>query len=184
MRAGLLAANSTRSDLVNVLALRTRQLELGTDPIGGFIQVEGAGGVRIEQALGRTISRSSDTAADFVDSQLGTISLKGPIPTEGSVQGLANAAIKDANLNTATKTLFIDTKGMSPAQVEALKAAIRAATGNGSKSISTYNSYGQFNSGIWWQDQNFRGSRLACCCFARFEVSFNGPEKWSPWKTD
>lgn len=130
-----LAANSARRDLANVLLLRARQLELGVDPVRRFINAEALGGSRIEQALGRSISRSSDPAADFVDKRLGAISLKGPIPRRGSVEGLARSAIKDANFNTATKTLFIDTEGLSPAEVEALKAAIQAGTRNSTKSI-------------------------------------------------
>jgi RHS repeat-associated protein len=47
------------------LRLRARQIELGTDPARGLIEAEGAGGVHIEQALGRRIARSSDLAADF-----------------------------------------------------------------------------------------------------------------------
>jgi hypothetical protein len=133
---GELAAESdAQSELLNLLTLRTRQLELGTDPARGFIQAEGTGGVRIEQALGRSITRSPEEAVDFVDSQLGTISLKGPIPMQGDVQGLANAAIRDANFNTATKTLIIDTKGLSPAQISVLKAAVQAGTANSSKTI-------------------------------------------------
>jgi RHS repeat-associated protein len=129
------AENAGRQALVDTLSLRARQLELGTDPVRGFIQAEGTGGVRLEQALGRTITRSSDGAADFIDSQLGTISLKGPIPAQGSVQGLANAAIRDATMNTATRTLVIDTMGLTPAQVSALKAAVQAGTAGTSKTI-------------------------------------------------
>lgn len=54
-----------------------------------------------------------DEAADFVDDVLGPISLKGPIPSRGSAQGLANAAIKDAKFNTATSALFVDLRGLS-----------------------------------------------------------------------
>jgi hypothetical protein len=129
------AENAGRQGLVDLLSQRARQLELGTDPARGFIQAEGTGGARLEQALGRTITRSADGAADFVDSHLGSISLKGPIPPQGSVQGLANAAIKDATMNTATRALVIDTKGLTPAQVAALKAAVRAGTAGTSKTI-------------------------------------------------
>ncbi|WP_162145231.1 RHS repeat-associated core domain-containing protein [Chthoniobacter flavus] len=129
------AETSGQSQLLDTLNLRARQLELGTDPARGYIEAEGIAGVRIEQALGRTISRGPDEAIDFVDSQLGNISLKGPIPAKGSVDGLANAAIKDANFNTATRTLIIDTKGLSEAQISALKSAVEANVGRSSKTI-------------------------------------------------
>lgn len=119
---------AARARLAETLRLRARSLELGTDPARGFIESEGIGGPRIEQALGRTITRSADEAADFVDKVLGPVSLKGPIPAAGSVEGLAAAAIKDAQFNTATKALFVDTKGLSPAQITHLKTLIADGT--------------------------------------------------------
>jgi hypothetical protein len=110
-------------------ALPRRVLELGTDPATGTLRLsEGIAGVRIERYLGRTIRRSIDGAADFVDDELGPISLKGPIPKKGSLEGLANAAIKDAQRNTATKTLFVDTQGLSEEEVQRLKALISDGT--------------------------------------------------------
>jgi hypothetical protein len=119
----------------NFGALRNRVRELGTDPARGFIRAEGIGGVRIEQALGRTIRRSTDKAADFVDDVLGPISLKGPIPSRGSAQGLANAAIKDAKFNTATKGLFIDLRGLSPAAKVQVRQAVEQGTQGVHKTI-------------------------------------------------
>ena len=112
-------------------ALRDRVRTLGTDPARGFIRAEGIGGVRIEQALGRTIRRSSDEAADFVDDVLGLISLKGPIPSRASARGLANAAIKDAKFNTATNALFIDLRGLSSAD----KALVRQLVNEGTEGL-------------------------------------------------
>jgi RHS repeat-associated protein len=118
-----------KRNLLYVLKYRLRQLILGTDPRRGFIQAEGTAGARLEQALGRTISRSEDVSADLVDSQLGRISVKGPIPAKGSLDGLAKAVIKDAmGGNTATQTVVVDTLGLSPTQISALKTAIQAGT--------------------------------------------------------
>jgi hypothetical protein len=123
------AEEKAQRDLANLLKLRERQLALGTDPARGFIQAEGTAGARLEQALGRTISRSTDAAADFVDSQLGAISLKGPIPAQGSVEGLANAVIRDAmGGNAATRRVVVDTFGLSQSQISALKATVGAGT--------------------------------------------------------
>ena len=125
-----------RTGLATQLQIRKRQLELATDPARGPIDAEGIGGVHIEQALGRAITRSSDPTADFIDSQLGPISLKGPIPPRaGNVEGLANSAIKDALTNTATKALFVDLTGLSTDQATTVKSLVKAATSGTSKII-------------------------------------------------
>lgn len=115
--------------------MRDRVRALGTDPARGLIRAEGIGGVRIEQALGRTIRRSADEAADFIDDVLGPISLKGPIPSRGSAQGLANAAIKDAKFNTATKALFVDLRGLSAADNALVRRLIAEGTADVRKLI-------------------------------------------------
>jgi hypothetical protein len=115
--------------------LRARVQTLGTDPARGFIRAEGVGGARIEQALGRPISRSTEVAVDFVDEVLGPISLKGPIPAKGSAEGLANAAIKDANFNTATKALFVDLRGLSEPQASLVRSRVSAGTVSTTKQI-------------------------------------------------
>ena len=115
--------------------LRTRILALGDDPARGFIRAEGIGGVRIEKALGRTIRRSADEAADFVDDVLGPISLKGPIPSKGSVRGLAESAIKDAKYNTATKALFVDLRGLSAADRTLVRELVADGVGSAKKLI-------------------------------------------------
>ena len=133
---GMTAEQAAQQNIVNLLKLRERQLLLGDDPARGFLQAEGTAGVRLEQALGRTINRGTDAAVDFVDSQLGTISLKGPIPAQGSVEGLGAAVIRDAmGGNTATRTVVVDTLGLSQEEVSALKAAIEAGTQGTSKEI-------------------------------------------------
>jgi len=129
------ASAEARAALQAQLKLRARQLELGTDPARGFIQAEGAGGVHIEQSLGRTIARSNDPAADFIDSGLGPISLKGPIPATGSVEGLAQAAIKDARFNTATNAVFVDLTGLTAQQAAIVKSMVNVGTAGASKSI-------------------------------------------------
>jgi hypothetical protein len=115
--------------------LRARVEALGTDPVRGFIRAEGVGGVRIEQSLGRSITRSADEAVDFVDDMLGPISLKGPIPAKGSAQGLADAAVKDANFNTATNALFVDLRKLSSAQRDAVQSTVKSGTTNSTKQI-------------------------------------------------
>jgi hypothetical protein len=130
------ALQAARTELARTTNLRARQRYLGTDPKRGYIEAEGIAGLRIEQALGRQITRSSDPAMDFIDSALGPISLKGPIPANGSVEGLGNAVIRDAmGGNTATRTVIVDTLGLSSEQFQALQAAIAKGTVNTSKSI-------------------------------------------------
>jgi len=134
--AQTVAGQLEEQELRNIPKPTQRELVLGTDPARGFIQAEGTAGVRLEQTLGRTISRSSDPAVDFKDTILGPISLKGPIPAQGSVEGLANAVVKDAmGGNTATRTVVVDTLGLSKTQISTLKAAIEAGTKGTSKTI-------------------------------------------------
>jgi hypothetical protein len=102
---------------------------------GIYSPTQGIGGVRIEQALGRTITPGTHAGVDFVDDVLGDISLKGPLPSNGDFQGLINSAIKDVTTNTATKTTVIDTLGLSPAQISTLKTAVQAGTQGSSKTI-------------------------------------------------
>jgi hypothetical protein len=115
--------------------LRSRVNALGTDPARGFIRAEGVGGVRIEKLLGRNIRRSTDEAADFIDDVLGPISLKGPIPSRGSVEGLASSVIKDANFNTATRALFVDLRGLSASQQGRVRGLIESGTNGVRKQI-------------------------------------------------
>jgi RHS repeat-associated protein len=126
------ADEATRQALLRLMHMR----QLGLDPARGFIPAEAMAGIRLEQALGRTITRGADEAVDFVDTVLGPISLKGPIPTQGSVPGLANSVIRDAmGGNTATSTIVVDTLGLSDAQVASLQATVQAGTQGTSKTI-------------------------------------------------
>lgn len=79
--------------------------------------------------------RSTDPAADFVDGGLGPLSLKGPVPQQGNVIGLANAAIKDINYNTYTKALFVDLSGLSETDAASVVQSVSAAAANGSKTV-------------------------------------------------
>lgn len=129
------AENAARAQLLETLRLRARQLELGSDPATGrYRQIEGTAGVKLEQKLGRQIQRGKHEGIDFEDPVLGPISLKGPLPAKGDVMGLAESAIRDTWANTATKTLVIDTLGLSSQQVSTLKSVVEAgAKAKGSK---------------------------------------------------
>lgn len=116
-------------------AIRRRVRELGTDPARGFIRAEGIGGYRIEKYLGRTIQRSADEAADFVDEVIGPISLKGPIPARGSVEGLANSAIKDVRFNTATRAVFVDLRGLDSIGQAQVRSMVHARVPTPSKPV-------------------------------------------------
>ncbi|WP_437840134.1 hypothetical protein [Sorangium sp. So ce1153] len=128
-------AAGARGELTQLLQLRARQLELGTDPARGFLAAEGAAGARIEQVLGRQIKRSADTAIDFVDTVLGPISLKGPIPGTGSVEGLAKAAIKYIQANTATRALFVDLTDLSAQNAAKVQNMVEAAAAGATKKV-------------------------------------------------
>ena len=72
---------------------------------------------------------------DFVDSALGRISLKGPLPAGGDPAGLARSAIRDATYNTATRTLFVDLTGLSKEQMMVVRQQVTAGTSTSSKTI-------------------------------------------------
>lgn len=127
------AAQATRESFVSTLTLRARQLELGHEG-AIFREGEGAAGVRIEQVLGRTIERSTDKAFDFVDSILGRISLKGPLPATGNIQGLIDSAIWDAT-KVSGDTLIVDLFGLSAQDAATVKNTIQSTTVNAQKRI-------------------------------------------------
>jgi hypothetical protein len=116
---------------------RARQLELSKDAARGetLNYVQGAGGVHLEQALGRKVLAGTHEGVDFVDSILGDISLKGPLPARGSAEGLANSVIKDALLNTSTKVIVVDLTGLEPKVAALVRALIQAGTKNSPKRI-------------------------------------------------
>jgi hypothetical protein len=136
MKLSASPSSDAQRRLLEVLNVRSRQLELGTDAARGFIPHEGIGGYRLEQAIGRRLTRPDDVAIDFIDNgPLGKISLNGPIPARGDLDGLAASAIDDANFNSATKTLVIDTLGLTSDQITVLKAAVEAGTQGTTKAI-------------------------------------------------
>ncbi|MEO7596091.1 MAG: hypothetical protein ABI134_33085, partial [Byssovorax sp.] len=131
------AQSAARKNLTQILGQRARQLELGADAAkgGSFIAAQGAGGVHMEQALGRRIAVGTHPGVDFVDTVLGPVSLKGPIPQFGSVEGLAASAIKDLHTNTATRTLVVDLTGLTAEQAVRVQNVVTTAVGNASKTL-------------------------------------------------
>jgi uncharacterized Zn-binding protein involved in type VI secretion len=131
--------DAARGRLTHQMHLRARQLELGIDPEKGYKynELEGIGGVHIEQVLGRPIRRSNVLGEDFVDSVLGPVSLKGPLPPsgKGDVSGLASSAIQDVTANSATKACFVDLTGLSPEQAANVKTTITGALPDSSKPV-------------------------------------------------
>jgi len=102
---------------------------------------EGMGGERYERSTGRKLEKQDVEGVDFVDPEVGPISLKGPLVNKKTgkvvdpikdemVDGLANSVVKDVKNNTATKRVVVDTAGMNPAQKEKLKDAITAGLGD------------------------------------------------------
>jgi hypothetical protein len=115
-----------------------RVRELGVNHEQGGVQdiAEGRGGARYEMATGRRISRSTEEGADFIDPEVGPISLKGPLVnkrtgqpiriTDQTVDGLAQAVVKDVQKNTFTKRVVVDTTGMTPDQRRRLEQQIES----------------------------------------------------------
>jgi len=130
-------SDAMRGRFLDVLGARARQLQLGTDVArGGQLNpAQGAAGVRMEQALGRSIRPGTHPGVDFVDELLGDISLKGPIPARGSVRGLTASAIDDLQLNTATHVLFVDLAGLTAEQAAQVQASVSQAAINSSKRV-------------------------------------------------
>ena len=122
------ALQEARQQFLDLLKVRERQLILGEDAaIGRVRHVQGAGGVHLEQALGRSIEPSLDEAADFVDRMLGKISLKGPLSRSGSVDGLISSIQYDLQFARGTDTLVVDLVGMGATNAERVRAAALAA---------------------------------------------------------
>lgn len=132
---GSTALEAARSRITGAISQRSRQLELGFDPKRRLIEAEGIGGARLERALGRKITRSSDADFDFIDGRLGKIQLKGPIPASGNVEGLAHSVVRDVTKNTASDVVVVDTLGLSSEQLNILKSIIRQGTGSSTKPI-------------------------------------------------
>ena len=131
VKTGALETEEGIQKLIDTLAFRKRTLELSMDPDRGQSLIrEGIGAARFEQATGRTVTRSTDGATDFIDSKLGAFDLKGPLrANDGSViditpvrlEGLGNSIIKEANNSTASKAVVVDTLGLTREQILTLK---------------------------------------------------------------
>ncbi len=120
-------------------AIRDRIKALGFDPAINKVRIkEGIGGLRIENAIGRTIKRSAHEGADFVDDILGPISLKGPIPSRGSVKGLANSVIKDVKLNRGADHVFVDLRGLTSKDNALVRNLVRDGIPSGSSKAIHY----------------------------------------------
>ena len=119
------------SDLLNV---RQRSLALAPEPSQAKINMaEGIGAARYEQATGRTVTRSTDPAVDFIDPKIGAFDLKGPIRSKTGAKipitpkmraDFAKSVIKEANVSTASKAVVVDTLGLSKSEVQSLKSTI------------------------------------------------------------
>lgn len=115
---------------------RVRELGVNHEQGGVKDLAEGQGGARYEQATGRRVERSTEEGADFIDPEVGPVSLKGPLVnkktgetlniTDNMVDGLARSVVKDVRTNTFTKRVVVDTKGMTQAQRDRLRAAIES----------------------------------------------------------
>jgi hypothetical protein len=115
---------------------RVRELGVNHEQGGVKDLAEGQGGARYEQATGRRIERSTEDGADFIDPEVGPVSLKGPLVnkktgetlniTDNMVDGLAKSVVKDVRTNTFTNRVVVDTKGMTQAQRDRLRAAIES----------------------------------------------------------
>ena len=115
---------------------RVRELGVNHEQGGVTDLAEGQGGARYEQATGRPLQRSTEEGADFIDSEVGPISLKGPLVNKRTgqplnindqmVDGLAKSVIKDVERNTFTKRVVVDTKGMTQAQRDRLRQSIES----------------------------------------------------------
>ena len=104
-----------------------RLKEMAWDPaIKDIRPPEVVGGVRIEEVLGRKLTRGEDPRVDFVDSELGGISLKGPLLTDKyRIEQFAKSAVRDAmDTGSPTKTLFVDLGGLSEVEKQFAKSYI------------------------------------------------------------
>ncbi len=91
---------------------------------------EGRAGARYEAATGTTLARPdpADPAYDFIDTSNGErIEVKGPIPgvngvvPEERLDGLIEATIDEANLQTGADRIVVDAEGLSATQIDRLR---------------------------------------------------------------
>ena len=124
-------------NMSDLLTVRQRSLALAPEPSQSKINLaEGIGAARYEQATGRTVTRSTDPAVDFIDPKIGAFDLKGPLrkSEDGSKivitsrmrADLAKSIIKEANFSTASKAVVVDTLGLSKSEVQTLKSIVNS----------------------------------------------------------
>jgi len=91
---------------------------------------EGRAGARYEAARGTTLARPdpADPAHDFIDTANGErIEVKGPVPgvngvvPEERLDGLIEATVDEANLQTGADRIIVDAEGLSLTQVDRLR---------------------------------------------------------------
>jgi hypothetical protein len=100
---------------------------------------EGAGGANYENAMGTKVQKPPPKPAgegmDFVDPEVGPISLKGPLGvnkntgaaapiTDKMAEGLGKSVAKDVQNNSATKRVVVDMSNMTEAQKAITKKTI------------------------------------------------------------
>jgi hypothetical protein len=115
---------------------RVREFSINHEQGNKLDMAQGLGGARYEIATGRQISNATEKGADLVDPITGPFQLKGPLVNKKTgqlltindkmVDGLAQSVLDDLRYNTYTKSIVVDTMGMSPAQRDRLKRAIDA----------------------------------------------------------
>lgn len=90
--------------------------ELGTDPkTGKFSEAEADNGERLEQQLGKTLSRSDHPGADFVDAEGNTYDAMGPVDPKYFNEQQFNDSL-GRHLLKSNDTTSVDLTGLNPAQ--------------------------------------------------------------------
>jgi len=106
-----------------------RSIELANE--NGVIRPrEGRAGARYEAATGKTLARPdpADPSYDFLDTSNGDrIEVKGPIPAldgvipEERLEGLIEATVREANLQSGADRVVVDAEGLSVSQLDRLR---------------------------------------------------------------
>jgi len=103
------------------IAARQRQLQLGLDPATGFNPLEGAAGVRFEQATGIGLHRSTDVAFDWVDDLGRTYDAVGPAPAQYFDPISFNRAVDTHIGKKGLNTVVVDVTGLRAGQIAAVR---------------------------------------------------------------
>ncbi len=105
----------TPDDLLKFGKAGARAVELGLDTATGrFRALEGVAGIRFEAQFGRRLERGVHEGVDFVDEVFGNVSLKGPLPGKGNVDGFVSRIVSEASgHNTAVDTVVVDLGSLS-----------------------------------------------------------------------